>query len=92
MYTFVEVFQAVGSRKLTYDDDVVDRLSHRYTVYIIVCFALVITTYQYVGEYTVSQYSLRCQDLKNGGSLSVIVYCMNLVFDTFTYPPLEVIF
>ena len=50
MYTFVEVFQAVGSRKLSYDDDVVDRLSHRYTVYIIVCFALVITTYQYVGE------------------------------------------
>ncbi len=66
MYTFVEVFQAVGSRKLTYDDDVVDRLSHRYTVYIIVCFALVITTYQYVGEYTVSQYSLMSRPDEQG--------------------------
>ncbi len=37
-------------RKLRYDDDAVDRLSHRYTVVILVVFAMVSMMQQYVGR------------------------------------------
>ena len=50
MLSLVNVWGNVGSRKQSYDDDAIDRLSHRYTVALLVCFALVITSYVYVGK------------------------------------------
>ncbi len=50
MHNLVNVWSDIGSKKQSYDDDAVDRLSHRYSVVLLVCFALVITSYVYVGK------------------------------------------
>ncbi len=52
MDKLVNIWGNVGSRKQSFDDDAIDRLSHRYTVVLLVCFALVITSYVYVGKCT----------------------------------------
>jgi len=36
----------------TYDDRLVDRLHNRYTVAILVCFCIAISSYQYIGKKT----------------------------------------
>ena len=40
----------LGNIRLRRDDDMVDRLSHRYTTFILLMFAIIITSKQYVGD------------------------------------------
>ena len=43
-------FAGGKSRDNTYDDLLVDRLYNRYTVAVLVCFCIAISTYQYAGK------------------------------------------
>ena len=49
MQRMVTVVTATASKE-RHDDDFVDRLNHRYTVLIIVVFAIAVTTVQYIGK------------------------------------------
>ena len=40
----------LGSIRLRRDDDCIDRLSHRYTTFLLLIFAIIITSKQYVGD------------------------------------------
>ncbi len=43
-------FAGGKSGDYTYDDRLVDRLHNRYTVAVLVCFCIAISTYQYAGK------------------------------------------
>lgn len=43
-------FAGGKNRDNTYDDLLVDRLHNRYTVAVLVCFCIAISTYQYAGK------------------------------------------
>jgi hypothetical protein len=40
----------IAGKAESYDDLLVDRLHHRYTVAGLVCFSIALSTYQYIGE------------------------------------------
>ena len=40
----------IGDTKTRNDDDFIDKMSHRYSTFVLVVFAIVVSTKQYVGE------------------------------------------
>lgn len=50
MHKFLTILQGTPQSRERYDDDVVDRLNHRYTGALLILFALVTSTNQYVGD------------------------------------------
>ena len=50
MEAIVNVFTSIPSTKVKKDDDFSDRLSSRYTVIILIVFAIVVSMHQYVGD------------------------------------------
>ena len=47
---YAKRFAGSKARGNAYDDLIVDRLHNRYTVAVLVCFCIAISTYQYLGK------------------------------------------
>ena len=50
MLTIIAALKGTPQSRSRYDDDVVDRLNHRYTQALLIMFSMVVTTNQYVGD------------------------------------------
>ena len=49
VWQFIEVFKKIGGEH-THDDDFADRLSHRYTVVLLLIFCILVGSSQFVGN------------------------------------------
>ena len=50
MDNFINTVSGVPNKRIRNDDDVTDRLSYRYSTFLFVIFAVLISTKQYVGS------------------------------------------